>query len=282
MDQLLAFNTGLRRRQLGENFDDKLQLNQNNFIVIYDNKFILATGFFDKSFRVFQTDSARVTQVIYGHYDLVTCINRSEMTQNGNCFIATGSRDSTIMIWIWNGQKGLIVNKDLTAANSNENPSPGAILTGHIRQIVDVVVSSELGLVISASQHGPILVHTVYGVLLRQFEPNVDTILEDPSQLFMLQDAENICVIYKTNHIAFFTINDKQLNDLKVDDDDAIFAITMSQDGHYVVVGGEKGTVYIYRTYDLSLVYTYPSCDAVIRSLAITHDQKYVGKNFFF
>lgn len=38
MDQLLAFNTGLHRRQLGENFDDKLTLNQNNFIVTYDNR----------------------------------------------------------------------------------------------------------------------------------------------------------------------------------------------------------------------------------------------------
>jgi hypothetical protein len=218
MDQLLAFNTALHRRQLGENFDDKLQLNQNNFIVTYDNKFILATGFFDKSFRVFHTDSAKIAQIIYGHYDLVTCINRSEMTQNGNCFVATGSRDSTIMIWIWNGQKGLIVNKDLTSANSNENPSPGAILTGHIRQIVGVVVSSELGLVISASQQGPILVHTVYGDLLRQFETDL-SILDDPSQLFMLQDAENVCVIFKTNHIAFFTINGKQLNHIKVEED---------------------------------------------------------------
>lgn len=38
MDQLLAFNTGLHKRQLGENFDDKLSLNQNNFIVTYDNR----------------------------------------------------------------------------------------------------------------------------------------------------------------------------------------------------------------------------------------------------
>jgi hypothetical protein len=51
-------------------------------------------------------------------------------------------------------------------------------------------------------------------------------------------------------------------------------AITMSQDGEYLIIGGEKGTVYIYRAYDLSLAYTYPSCDAIIRSLAITHDQK--------
>jgi hypothetical protein len=32
MDQLLAFNTALHKRQLGENFDDRIQLNQNNFI----------------------------------------------------------------------------------------------------------------------------------------------------------------------------------------------------------------------------------------------------------
>ena len=218
MDQLLAFNTALHRRQLGENFDDKLQLTQNNFVVTYDNRSILATGFFDKSFRIFNADTAKIVQIVFGHYDVVTCINRSEMTQNGNCFVATGSRDSTIMIWIWNGQKGLIVNKDLSVASSEENPSPGAILTGHIRQIVGVVVSSELGLVISASQQGPVLVHTVYGDLLRQFEPNLE-VLDDPTQLFMLQEAENVCVIHKSNHISFFTINGKQLNHVEIEDD---------------------------------------------------------------
>lgn len=179
------------------------------------------------------------------------------------------------MIWIWNGAKGLIVNKDLSCANANENPSPGAILTGHIRKIVGVVVSSELGLVISASENGPILVHTVYGDLLRQFEP-ANHALEDPTQLYMLQDAENVCVIYQSNRVAFFTINGKYLNDAKINDDDSILAVTMSQDGQFLVVGGERGTVYIYRAFDLALVYTFPACDASIRSLAITHDQKYI------
>ena len=141
------------------------------------------------------------------------------MTANGNCFVATGSRDSTIMIWIWNGMRGQIVNKDLSPVQAaEENPSPGAILTGHIRQIVGVVISSELGLVISASQHGPILVHTVYGDLLRQFEPELAP-LEDPTQLFMLPDAETICTVFKTNHVSFFTINGKQLAHTKIDDD---------------------------------------------------------------
>jgi hypothetical protein len=48
----------------------------------------------------------------------------------------------------------------------------------------------------------------------------------------------------------------------------------MSNDGQYLIVGGEKGTVYIYRAYDLTLAYTYPTCDASIRSLAVTNDQK--------
>ncbi len=179
---------------------------------------MLATGFFDKSFRIFSTDSARIVQIVFGHYDLVTCISRSEMTQNGNCFVATGSRDSTIMIWIWNGFKGQVVNKDLSSAQPNENPSPGAILTGHIRQIVGVVISSELGLVISASEHGPILVHTVYGDLLRQFDTNVE-VFEDPSQLFMLPDAESICAVYKSNYVAFYTINGTLLANAKIEDD---------------------------------------------------------------
>lgn len=48
----------------------------------------------------------------------------------------------------------------------------------------------------------------------------------------------------------------------------------MSQDGQYLIVGGEKGTVFIYRSHDLTLAYAFPSCDASIRSLAVTHDQK--------
>ena len=50
----------------------------------------------------------------------------------------------------------------------------------------------------------------------------------------------------------------------------------MSQDGQYVIVGGEKGTVHIYRTADLSHAYSYTPCDASIRSLTVTHDQRFI------
>ena len=49
----------------------------------------------------------------------------------------------------------------------------------------------------------------------------------------------------------------------------------MNTDGQYTVIGGDRGFVQILRTYDLQPIYVYPQCDASIRSLAITHDQKY-------
>ncbi len=120
MDSLLVLNTGLHRRHLGDNFDERIQQRHQNFVVTADNRFIISTGYWDKSFRVQNTDMAKTIQVLYGHFDIVTCTCRSEITVSGNCFIATGSRDSTVCIWIWNGTKGAIVDK--------EYPNQGRIL----------------------------------------------------------------------------------------------------------------------------------------------------------
>jgi len=51
-----VFGTGLNRRCLGNNFDQRLRMTHTSFVVTADNRFILAVGFWDKSFRVFGTD----------------------------------------------------------------------------------------------------------------------------------------------------------------------------------------------------------------------------------
>lgn len=51
--------------------------------------------------------------------------------------------------------------------------------------------------------------------------------------------------------------------------------MVLNVDGQYTVIGGDRGFVQIIRTHDLQPVYAYPQCDASIRTLAITHDQKY-------
>ncbi len=52
-----VFGTGLHRRSLGNNFDQRLKMYHSSFLTTADNRFILAAAFWDKSFRVFSTDS---------------------------------------------------------------------------------------------------------------------------------------------------------------------------------------------------------------------------------
>lgn len=49
------------KRQLGENFDQRLNFTHNHFVSTADNKNVLACGFWDNSFRAFSTDSGNLT-----------------------------------------------------------------------------------------------------------------------------------------------------------------------------------------------------------------------------
>ena len=48
----------------------------------------------------------------------------------------------------------------------------------------------------------------------------------------------------------------------------------MNRDGQYLLMGGDNGIVEVWRTHDLTVLYTYPACDSSIRSLALSQDQK--------
>lgn len=50
--------------------------------------------------------------------------------------------------------------------------------------------------------------------------------------------------------------------------------LLLSRDGEYLVSGGETGIVEVWRAFTLALLYAYPACDASVRSLALSHDQK--------
>jgi len=50
--------------------------------------------------------------------------------------------------------------------------------------------------------------------------------------------------------------------------------MTMSRDGQYLMLGGDNGMVEVWRSHDLTQLYTYPQCDSSICSLALTHDHK--------
>ena len=169
-----------------------------------------------------------------------------------------------MLLWHWNARSKAIVGE-------GEVPTPRAILTGHEHTITCTVISAELGLVISGARYGPLLVHTTFGDLLRSLSAGPE-----------LTSAYNLCLSreglvlasYPSHHVAVFTINGKKLRSELHSDN--IQCMLVSRDGEYMMTGGDKGIVEVWRTFNLALLYAFPACDSGIRSLALSHDQKFL------
>jgi len=268
MDPVLAVVTNttgqMARRHLGEDFSQKIRMTQHCFVATVDSRFILAAGFWDNSFRVFSAETAKITQIIFGHYGVVTCLARSECNISSDCYIVSGSEDCTVLLWHWNARTQAIVGEA-------EVPTPRAILTGHENTISCVSISAELGLVVSGSLFGPLLVHTTFGDLLRSLSGPVD--LHSATCLWLSREGI-VLASYPSHHLALFTINGKLLRcELQ---SDSINSIIVSRDGEYVITAGEKGIIEVWRTFHLSQLYSFPSCESSVRSLALSHDQKFL------
>lgn len=269
MDQLLVFGTGLHRRNLGDNFDQRLKMTHYSFITTADNRFILAVGFWDKSYRVFSTDSGKVCQSVYGHYDVVTCIARSECNISQDCYVVTGSKDCTVMVWHWNAKQQSILGDN----GSLDNATPKATLTGHKSQVTCIAVSAELGIVVSGSLDGPVLIHSNTGDLLRSLDSPNPVSYHSP-KLITLNREGYIVVNYDKGGLCSFGINGKTMR--HVSHNDNLQCMIISRDGQYLLMAGDNGIVEVWRTHDLNVLYTYPTCDSSVRSLALSHDQRFL------
>ncbi|KAK5887623.1 hypothetical protein CesoFtcFv8_016214 [Champsocephalus esox] len=265
MDPLIANNSGVNKRQITDLVDQSIQINTHCFVVTADNRYILVCGFWDKSFRVYSTETGKLTQIVFGHWDVVTCLARSESYIGGDCYIVSGSRDATLLLWYWSGRHHIIGDNP----NNSDYPAPRAVLTGHDHEVVCVSVCAELGLVISGAKEGPCLVHTITGDLLRALEG--PELCQRPRLISV--SSEGHCIIYyDRGHFCNFSINGKLLAQMEVND--STRAILLSSDGQNLVTGGDNGVVEVWQACDFKQLYIYPGCDAGIRAMDLSHDQR--------
>ncbi|XP_054634078.1 lipopolysaccharide-responsive and beige-like anchor protein isoform X2 [Dunckerocampus dactyliophorus] len=263
IDPLIASNVGSHRRQISDLLDQSIQISSQCFMVTADNRFILLCGFWDKSFRIYSTDTGKLTQIVFGHRDVVTCLARSESYIGGDCYVLSGSRDATLLLWYWNGKLNSVGD------SPGKFTTPRAILTGHDCEVACANVCAELGLVISGCKEGLCLIHSMNGDLLRTLEgPECCT-----RPRLIQASTEGHCVVYyEKGHLAVFSINGKLLRQMQVED--SVKAMLLSRDGQYLLTGGDGGVVSVLQVHDLRRLFTYPGCDAGIRSMAMSHDQR--------
>ncbi|KAA0188544.1 hypothetical protein HAZT_HAZT009194 [Hyalella azteca] len=231
------------RRHLGDNFSQKIKIRSNCFVTTVDSRFIIASGFWDNSFRVFSTETGgskqpKIVQIVFGHYGVMIM----------------GEGDS---------------------------PTPRATLTGHESEVTAVVISAELGLVVSGSQDGPVLVHTTGGELLRCLDGGDGA----PGHLALSREGL-VVAVYGRGHVTAFTMNGCRLRHQQHTDNiqarlrflfvQNSTCVILSRDGEYMMTGGDKGIVEVWRTFSLALLYAFPTCDAAVRSLALSHDQRFL------
>ncbi|XP_058884561.1 neurobeachin-like isoform X10 [Acipenser ruthenus] len=298
MDPLIANNSGMNKRQITDLVDQSIQINTHCFVVTADNRYILVCGFWDKSFRVYSTETGKLTQIVFGHWDVVTCLARSESYIGGDCYIVSGSRDATLLLWYWSGRHHIIGDNpnnssnfchpthrpsfDATARQPRkmtsdspylfrhcDYPAPRAVLTGHDHEVVCVSVCAELGLVISGAKEGPCLVHTITGDLLRALEGPENCLCP---RLISVSSEGHCIICYERGRFCNFSINGKLLAQMEIND--STRAILLSSDGQNLVTGGDNGVVEVWQACDFKQLYIYPGCDAGIRAMDLSHDQR--------
>ncbi|XP_035272744.1 lipopolysaccharide-responsive and beige-like anchor protein isoform X2 [Anguilla anguilla] len=264
IDPLLATSAGCQRRQVTDLLDQSIQVHSQCFIVTADNRFILLCGFWDRSLRVYSTDSGKLAQIVFGHWDVVTCLARSESYIGGDCYVLSGSRDATLLLWYWNG-KSCCIGESAEA----EFVTPRAVLSGHDCEVTCASVCAELGLAISGSREGLCLIHTMNGDLLWSLEGPESSLRPRLIQ----SSTEGHCVVYyDKGHFCVFSVNGRLLVHAKVEGQTK--AILLSRDGHYMLSGGDEGVLNVWQVHDLKHLFSYPGCDAGIRSMAMSHDQR--------
>ncbi|KAK2116314.1 hypothetical protein P7K49_006940 [Saguinus oedipus] len=127
IDPLIASNTGMHRRQITDLLDQSIQVHSQCFVITSDNRYILVCGFWDKSFRVYSTDTAQSYRRSGGvnlNLRAITNIAEEGCQNRKNHIlgeIATFSQGHVMQLFCYGTGMENAVGLEITQAMGNEN-----------------------------------------------------------------------------------------------------------------------------------------------------------------
>ena len=212
--------------KIGGPFAADLPIGEHLFACSKDGGLILSCGHWDSSIKCTWINQSRPIQSLNKHKDLVTCI---ALGVDGKTFV-TGSKDTTVLVWNINYQKGIAVYVDET---------PQHILYGHNGEVTCIAVDIGLDICVSGSQDGTCIIHNLQnGEYLRSlYHPK-----ELPISLVAISSLGHIIFYSNSDLILYvYNINGKLL--VHCDIPDRLQQIFIPKSSKYIITTSLDGTI---------------------------------------
>ncbi|XP_065880379.1 BEACH domain-containing protein B isoform X2 [Euphorbia lathyris] len=266
----------LTARRIGSPLGENIVLGAQCFATMLtpNENFLISCGNWENSFQVISLNDGRMVQTIRQHKDVVSCV---AVTDDGS-ILATGSYDTTVMVWEVLRARGLEkrVRSTQTEPSRKEHvlaESPFHILCGHDDIITCLYVSVELDIVISGSKDGTSVFHTLReGRYIRSIcHPSGSALSK------LLASRHGRIVFYSDDDLSMhlYSINGKHL--ATSESNGRLNCIDLSRCGEFLVCAADQGQIVVRSMNTLDVVKKYNGIGKVITSLKVTPEECFLA-----
>lgn len=243
-------------------------------VQIHGDNYLILCGNWENSFQIISLSDGRIVQSIRQHKDVVSCV---AVSSDGSV-IATGSYDTTIMIWHAfrgrsNDKRSKNASNDLSTKDHVIIENPSHILCGHDDIITCLFVSTELDIVISGSKDGTCIFHTLReGTYVRSIRHPSGAGL---SKLVASQHGRLVFYSDSDLSLHMYSINGKHI--ASSESNGRLNCMELSCCGEFMVCAGDHGQIVLRSMHSLGVVWRYDGSGKTITSLAVTPEECFLA-----
>eukprot|EP01156_Anaeramoeba_ignava_P002117 Anaeramoba_ignava/a217599_28.p1 GENE.a217599_28~~a217599_28.p1 ORF type:complete len:713 (+),score=250.60 a217599_28:320-2458(+) len=237
-----------KKQKIGISFSQDFNNFQECTAVDKNSDYLICGGFCDNTFKIFEIENYKMTQIVSKHRDIVNCL---AMDWN---YIATGSKDTTVIVWEFDANEGKVKEK------------PKHVFFEQEKEVKSVAISIEYDIVLSGSIDGKLIFHSLNkGKLIKSI------ILSDQKPISIIQitkEGNIITFSENSNILRLFAINGDLIKEFKCSQN--INSISITQDSNFLILGGEEGILEILNLLDLNPIRTFKFEKQKIYSTLVT------------
>ena len=264
------------RHLLNSAIASDMTVTSSAFACAKSGKLLLSSLYFDCSVRAHHVDSLRVEDGAVGHVDVVTCLALDE----DGCTLVSGGRDCAIVVWNVVGSNDvrdetldILGTPDLSPRRNSSGGSSKSFLVdlglstdnhilsfarricAHDAPITTLVVSGNLGIIVSGASNGKVFIHQLHdGSFVRSLFIDSDASLPI-SQIMFAPISGNIVTILDNTHVYVFSVNGYLLTKQTFAKTVTASCVIYKNSGkECLAVGHADGLIALYRVHDFVLL----------------------------